>query len=110
METNLKHFHKMQEKRFSNHARLLKITLGSYTFYQEKFENKVHDSLYFQLTNEDSALKILDEVGLMFPYEAQLSRKSYYEKYKNQKIGILPYGYRLAIYFLIDNGYAEEVL
>ncbi|KXT59623.1 hypothetical protein LACDD01_01968 [Lactococcus sp. DD01] len=46
----------------------------------------------------------------MFPHEAQLSRKSYYEKHKNQKIGTLPYGYRLAVYFLIDNGYAEAVL
>lgn len=75
----------MQEKRLSNHARLLKTTLSSYTFDKEKYDNKVHDSLYFQLTNENSALKILDEVGLMFPHEAQLSRKNYYEKHKNQK-------------------------
>lgn len=100
----------MQEKRLSNHARLLKITLSSYTFDKEKYDNKVFDSLYFQLIDEESALKTLDEVGLMFPHEAQLSRKSYYEKHKNQKIGTLPYGYRLAIYFLIDNGYAEAVL
>ena len=66
--------------------------------------------MYFQLIDEESALKTLDEVGLMFPHEAQLSRKSYYEKHKNQKIGTLPYGYRLAVYFLIDNGYAEAVL
>ncbi len=100
----------MQEKRLSNHARLLKITLSSYTFDKESFDNKVHDSLYFQLTDEEAALKTLDEVGLMFPHEAQLSRKSYYDMYKSKKIKELPYGYKIALYFLIDNGLAEVVL
>lgn len=100
----------MQEKRLSNHARLLKITLSSYTFDKEKYDNKVHDSLYFQLLDEETALKTLDEVELMFPHEAQLSRKNYYEEHKHKKIGTLPYGYKLAVYFLIDNGYAEALL
>ncbi|XHB96036.1 hypothetical protein AAFF39_05235 [Lactococcus garvieae] len=73
-----------------------------------KFDSGVYDSLYFQLTDEQLAFDILGDIGLMFHHK--MSRLEYFEIHKNEKIGVLPYGYKLSIYFLIENGLAEAVL
>lgn len=110
LESRFEHFQKMQNKRLSYHTKVLKEILSSYSFDKENYNRKIYDPFYFQVADEEGALKILREVGLMFPYQTDLSQKAYYEEYKHQKIGCLPYGYKLAIYFLIENGYAEAIL
>lgn len=110
IEDRFEHFQSMQNKRLPYSAKVLREILSSYSFDKENYDHKTYDPFYFWIANEEEALNVLNELGLMFPYQTKLSRKAYYEKYKHQKIGRLPYGYKLAIYFLIENGYAEVVL
>lgn len=94
----------------NNHDKLLRFFLNQYRFDRNKYDSGVYDSLYFQVFDEEAALDVLEQLGFLYPSEPKVSRRSYYERYKNKKIGELPLGYRGALYFLIENGYAEAVL
>lgn len=95
--------------RVPNNVRMLQYKMSGYEFNLKKFEQGVYDQLFFYIPNETEALGLLNEIGLMFPPDS-MTRKKYYSLYQDKRIVDLPEGYKMAIYFLIDNDLAQATL
>lgn len=109
IKPNVEHF-QQRMSRVSNNVKMLQYKMSGYEFNLEKLERGQYDQLFFYVQNQEEALGLLSEIGLMFPPDTQLSRRKYFELYQNKKLSQVPEGYRMAIYFLVDNQMAEVVL
>lgn len=105
---NVEYFQK-RILRVPNNVRMLQYKMSGYEFNLKKFEQGVYDQLFFYIPNETEALGLLNEIGLMFPPDS-MTRKKYYSLYQEKRIADLPEGYKMAIYFLIDNDLAQATL
>lgn len=105
---NVEYFQK-RILRVPNNVRMLQYKMSGYEFNLKKFEQGVYDQLFFYIPDETEALGLLNEIGLMFPPDS-MTRKKYYSLYQDKKIADLPEGYKMAIYFLIDNDLAQATL
>ena len=108
IKPNIEHFQKRM-LRVPNNVRMLQYKMSGYEFNLKKFEQGVYDQLFFYIPNETEALGLLNEIGLMFPPDS-MTRKKYYSLYQEKRIADLPEGYKMAIYFLIDNDLAQATL
>lgn len=105
---NVEYFQK-RILRVPNNVRMLQYKMSGYEFNLKKFEQGVYDQLFFYIPDETEALGLLNEIGLMFPPDS-MTRKKYYSLYQEKRIADLPEGYKMAIYFLIDNDLAQATL
>ncbi len=105
---NVEYFQK-RVLRVPNNVRMLQYKMSGYEFNLKKFEQGVYDQLFFYIPNETEALGLLNEIGLMFPPDS-MTRKKYYSLYQEKRMADLPEGYKMAIYFLIDNDLAQATL
>ena len=105
---NVEYFQK-RILRVPNNVRMLQYKMSGYEFNLKKFEQGVYDQLFFYIPNETEALGLLNEIGLMFPPDS-MTRKKYYSLYQEKRMADLPEGYKMAIYFLIDNDLAQATL
>ena len=105
---NVEHFQKRM-LRVPTNVRMLQYKMSGYEFNLKKFEQGVYDQLFFYIPNETEALGLLNEIGMMFPPDS-MTRKKYYSLYQEKRMADLPEGYKMAIYFLIDNDLAQATL
>ncbi|MGF7496580.1 ATP-dependent deoxyribonuclease subunit B [Lactococcus lactis] len=108
IKPNIEHFQKRMS-RVSNNVRILQYKMSGYEFNLKKFEQGAYEQLFFYIPNETEALELLNEIGLMFPPDS-MTRKKYYSLYQYKRISDVPEGYKMAIYFLIDNDLAQATL